>query len=85
MDMTKSTGQQAETSVHRPAWHRTAPAYLVGGLGGALPAVAIASWAGPWLKLLTRDKGFLFGLIAVSILAPCVAALAHELGHVLVG
>ena len=52
---------------------------------GALPAVAIASWVGPSLMLLTRDKGFLLGLIAVFIFAPCVAIFVHELGHVLAG
>jgi hypothetical protein len=80
MDMTKATGQPAETRAHR-----TAPAYFAGGVGGALPTVAIAGWAGPWLKLLMRDKGFRLGLITVSILAPCVALVAHELGHVLAG
>jgi hypothetical protein len=37
------------------------------------------------LKLLTSDRRFLLGLIAVFIFAPCVALLAHELGHVLAG
>ena len=52
---------------------------------GALPAVAIASLVGPSLRLLTSDRRFLLGLIAVFIFAPCVALFVHELGHVLAG
>jgi hypothetical protein len=55
--------------------------------GGVLPSVvvAIAGWTGSSLKPLTSHMGFLFGLVAVCFLAPCLAGLAHELGHVIAG